>query len=307
MRHHFIAQIGTVCLRAVRSILQCLRRLPYYVEICNNLAQVQSPPTSWSTDSASSSVRKRSTTWSRIRVTWKGGKRTYRHLRFSFALLRNERQDQSITRDRIRACCFTHIGGGAKVNPLKVLTSVVVSRSECVQISWSRITAATVPCSTNQEVPLPRKILGMRHWEIASIIFVLLVVLWRCWRLDYIASNCGISWKGFKRSQLWFNQGIALALAPRDWRKPWKHYAVTMEYIMRKWHLLFHQIVLAFYGPQRLCNHSVSSGTVWTTWFNILKLCTQPTQCIYVLRTVLTINSDCFLNNINWLVFVTEM
>jgi hypothetical protein len=34
--------------------------------------------------------------------------------------------------------------------------------------------------------------------------------------------------------------------------------------------------------------------TVCTTFFNTPKLCILPTQCIYVFRMVLTINSDCF-------------
>jgi hypothetical protein len=36
------------------------------------------------------------------------------------------------------------------------------------------------------------------------------------------------------------------------------------------------------------------SELIHTTSFNILKLCILPTECIFVFRVVLTINSDCF-------------
>jgi hypothetical protein len=34
--------------------------------------------------------------------------------------------------------------------------------------------------------------------------------------------------------------------------------------------------------------------TICATFYNIQKLCILPTQCIYVFRMVLTVNSDCF-------------
>jgi hypothetical protein len=38
----------------------------------------------------------------------------------------------------------------------------------------------------------------------------------------------------------------------------------------------------------------IAVDTIYTTFFNTLKLRILPTQCIFVFRMVLTINSDCF-------------
>jgi hypothetical protein len=42
------------------------------------------------------------------------------------------------------------------------------------------------------------------------------------------------------------------------------------------------------------------------TYFDLRKLRILPTNYIYVFRTILTVNSDFSLNNINRLVFVVE-
>jgi hypothetical protein len=46
--------------------------------------------------------------------------------------------------------------------------------------------------------------------------------------------------------------------------------------------------------------------TIYTTYFNALKLCILPTECIYVFRIILKLTATVFLNNINRLAFVAE-
>jgi lipopolysaccharide/colanic/teichoic acid biosynthesis glycosyltransferase len=69
--------------------------------------------------------------------------------------------------------------------------------------------------------------------------------------------------------------------------------------------------ILMLYYKDDSCNSTLYRPAVITcstsTCFRILKLRSLPTQCIYVLRIILTKTAVFSVNSINRLVFVAEM